>query len=433
MRSIHSSPDRAIAVGGVVDRMHRRSWPIVVTLFSVVTGMAYCLVWGSALNHSPGWRISGDIWGTFRSAQFIGWGDLGNVYGDQTGLVTLPGILLLFAPIAMLASVLHMTESFPMTLPHPTAWLILGPYEILISCAALFACDALAERLGVGRGRRGLLCIAEGVVLWNVSVVWGHPEDAVALALALYAVVLALDGRWRGAGWLFGAAIATQPVVVLMLPVMLAMAGKRRVIPLLLRALLPPLFLLATPLVAEFHVTVHSLVDQPNFPNLDHRTPWTSLAPRLGGSGQAVSVAAGPGRLVAVALACAVGWWSRRWRHRPDMILLAVATTLALRCFTESVMVSFYVWPVLAVGLVVAARRSRWQLACGVIAAVGITLCSDLHLGEWLWWGLVTGGIVGVLLSGIPSRRRGPVPITTSATEEAPVRDRLPALVGARP
>src|ERR1700722_18474078 len=192
MRSIHSSPDRAIAVGGVLARMHRRSWPIVVTLFSVVTGMAYCLVWGSALNHSPGWRISGDIWGTFRSSQFIGWGDLGNVYGDDTGLVTLPGILILFAPIAMLAGVFNMTESFPFTLPHPTAWLVLGPYEILISCAALFACDALAERLGVGRGRRGILCIAEGIVLWNVSVIWGHPEDAVAVALALYAVVLAL-------------------------------------------------------------------------------------------------------------------------------------------------------------------------------------------------------------------------------------------------
>ena len=39
------------------------------------------------------------------------------------------------------------------------------------------------------------------------------------------------------------------------------------------------------------------------------------------------------------------------------MIVLAVAFTLALRCFTESVMVSFYVWPVLAVGLVVVMRR----------------------------------------------------------------------------
>ena len=35
---------------------------------------------------------------------------------------------------------------------------------------------------------------------------------------------------------------------------------------------------------------------------------------------------------------------------------MAAAFALALRCFTESVMVSFYVWPALAVGLVVVVR-----------------------------------------------------------------------------
>ena len=93
-------------------------------------------------------------------------------------------------------------------------------------------------------------------------------------------LVLALDGRWIGVGWLFGAAVATQPVVVLMLPVLLALAGRSRVLPLLVRASLPSVLLLATPLAAEFHATVRALVDQPNFPNIDHRTPWTSFAPR---------------------------------------------------------------------------------------------------------------------------------------------------------
>ena len=43
-------------------------------------------------------------------------------------------------------------------------------------------------------------------------MIWGHPEDAVAVGFALYALVFALDGRWTGAGWLFGAALATQPL-----------------------------------------------------------------------------------------------------------------------------------------------------------------------------------------------------------------------------
>jgi hypothetical protein len=416
---------------GLAARLRRRSWPTAITALSLVTGMLYCLLWSPLVRHTHQWVVPGDIWGAFRSAQFVGWGDLGNVYGAGTGLVTFPGILLLFAPVAMITGAFGMTDSFPFQLAHPTSWLVLGPYEILISCSAIFACDALAERLGVARGRRRLLCVAEGVVMWNISVVWGHPEDAVAVALAIYALVLAFDGRWGGAGWLFGAAVATQPVVVLMLPVFLALAGKSRALSLLVRASLPSVLLLATPLVAEFHATVHALVDQPNFPNIDHRTPWTSLAPRLGGSGERLSVAAGPGRVVAIALACLTGWMARRWRTRPEMIVLAVAFTLALRCFTESVMVSFYVWPALAVGLIVVMRRSTWHWVIGVTAAVIVTVCSDSHLGEWAWWGIVNGGIAAVLWAGNPSRLHRPLPISTSAADVAPTADRPPALVGA--
>jgi len=394
--------------------------------------MAFCLLWAPVVRHTHIWLVPWDIWGAYRSAHFIGWGDLGNVYGAGTGLVTFPGVLLLLAPIAMLTGTFGMSENFPFILAHPTAWLVLGPYEILISCSALFACDALAERLGVGRGRRRLLCVAEGVVLWNVSVMWGHPEDALAVALAIYALVLALDGRWSMSGWLFGAAVATQPVVVLMLPVMLALAGRNRALPLLVRASLPAVLLLGTPLAAEFHVTVRALVDQPNFPNIDHRTPWTSLAPRLGGSGLGLSVAAGPGRVVAIILACVTGWMARRWRDRPEMIVLAAALTLALRCFTESVMVSFYVWPVLAIGLVVVMRGSSWRWAVGIAAAVAVTVCSDSHLGEWAWWGFVNGGIIVLLATGIPSRLRRPLPITTTVADAAPARDHPPELVGAR-
>jgi hypothetical protein len=433
MRSTLTSSDHNVSGRGFTGRVRRRSWPIAVTVLSLATGMAYGLLWAPLVRHTQTWLAPGDIWGAYRSAAFIGWGDLGNIYGGDTGLVTFPGILLLFTPVAMLTGAFGMTQSFPFYLPHPTAWLVLGPYEILMSCAALFAFDALAERLGVGRGRRGLLCVAEGVVLWNVSVMWGHPEDAVAVALAAYALVLALDGRWSGTGWLFGAAIATQPVVLLVLPVVLAVAGKQRALPLLVRASLPSMLLLATPLVAEFHLTAHSLVAQPNFPNVDHRTPWTALAPRLGGSGQGLKVAAGPGRLVAVILACAVGWWSRRWRDRPEMIVLAVAFTLALRCFTESVMVAFYVWPALAIALVVVLRATTWRWIAGVLIAVAVTVCSDFRLGEWAWWGSVSGGIVLVLGAGIPSRLRRPMPITTNVAETTPVRDHPPALVGARP
>jgi hypothetical protein len=423
--------DRGTRPTGNPSRLRRRAWPLAVSVALVAAGMAYSLFWAPVVRHHPYWVDPGDLWSTYRAAHYVGWGDLGGVYGAGAGLVTFPGILLLLAPVAMLTGALHLSESFPKFLPHPTAWLVLGPYEILLSVVPLFACDALAERLGIGRGRRAVLCAAEAIVLWNVSVMWGHPEDAVAVGLALYAFVFALDGRWTGAGWLFGAALATQPLVLLMLPVLLAVGGRRQLVGLASRAVLPAVALVLTPLISQFHATAHALLDQPNFPGIDHATPWTALAPVLGGRGHNLIVAAGPGRVVALVLACALGWWARRWRHEPELIMWSAAAALALRCLTESVMVDFYVWPALAVGIVVAARVGRWRLAVAVVAAVFTTAAAQWRLGWLPWWAIVTAGLMVVLAVGTRLGHR-------SMTEDAcassvPSRGREPprALVGA--
>jgi hypothetical protein len=386
---------------GGARRLRRRAWPLVLTVAFVITGMAFSLFWAPLVRHHPYWLTSGDLWGTYRSAHYVGWGDLGGIYGAGTGLVTFPGILLALAPLAMLTGALGLTEAFPRFVPHPTAWLALGPYEMLLSAVALFASDALAERLGVSKGRRAVLCVAGTIILWNVAVLWGHPEDAVALGLALYALIFALDGRWTGAGWLFGAAFATQPLVLLMLPVLFALGGRPRVVGLAARGIGPAVALVLTPLISQFHVTAHALLDQPNFPNIDHATPWTALAPVLGGKGRDLAVAAGPGRVLALVLACGLGWWARRWRERPDLIVWAAATALALRCFTESVMVAYYIWPALVVGLVVAARQGRLRLGCAAVISIAVTVTAQWHLGELPWWAVVTAGIVAVLAIGV--------------------------------
>jgi hypothetical protein len=399
---------RTLWTTAVRARSSRRAWPVVLTVASVATGMAFGLLWAPLTGHGALWVPPGDIWSTYRGAHFVGWGDLGGIYGAGTRLVSFPGILFVLAPVAMLTSALGMTESFPMTLAHPSAWLVLGPVEILVACVALFSLDALAERLGVSRARRRLLCVAQAAVLWDVSVMWGHPEDAVAVGLAVYALVFALDDRFAGAGWLFGAAVATQPLVLLMAPVLAAMAGHRRLAGFTVRALAPAAALLAVPLLADFRNTVHALVDQPNFPLVDHMTPWTALAPRLGGQGRQLAVAAGPGRLVAVVLAAALGVWVRRWTHRPDLLVWACAAALALRCFTESVMVPFYVWPALAIAMVACAAATPSRMVVGSVAAILVTVYANFHFSEWLWWLPVTFGVVVVLAVGWPAGSSAP-------------------------
>jgi hypothetical protein len=391
-------------------RLSRRAWPVVFTMASLVVGLAFWFGWGPAVVHRSIWITPGDIWGAYRSAHFVGWGALGGVYSAGTRVVAFPGMLLVLAPVAMITGALGMSESFPFVLAHPTAWLVLGPVEVLLGCVALFAFDALAERLGVGRRRRGVLCAVEAVALFNVTALWGHPEDALAVGLGAYALVLVIDRRWVGAGWLFGAAVATQPLVVLMLPVLLAAVGRRRCAAFAARSVLPAAALVSVPLVADFRATVRALVEQPNFPSIDHRTPWTALAPRVAGHGHDLAVAGGPGRVAAVALACALGLWARRWRNRPELLVWGCAMALGLRCFTESVMDPYYVWPAVAVGLVALSTGSGVRLWSGAVLAVFVTGYGDLHLSPWVWWLPVTAAIAAVLVLGLPPAERGDLP-----------------------
>jgi len=41
--------------------------------------------------------------GTYRAAQYVGWGDIGDIYQGGTGFISLPGIAVLLAPMTILA------------------------------------------------------------------------------------------------------------------------------------------------------------------------------------------------------------------------------------------------------------------------------------------------------------------------------------------
>ena len=63
-------------------------------------------------------------------------------------------------------------------------------------------------------------------------------------------------------------------------------------------------------------------------------------------------------------------WVSRRWRDRPELLVFACVVALALRSYTESVLNDYYPWAALAVGVVVAARCTRWRF--GIASALAI-------------------------------------------------------------
>ena len=413
----------------MVERLADKAWPILVSALFVALGLLYCFEWGSVVRHKPGlWITPADIWTTYRSAGAVAHGHLSSVYGS--GVLAFPGIVTLLAPLgaainSFTTTAIQVTQNGLPTagvhyllLPgtpyflndiersgtklydiHRGASVVLLPVMLLLSCLALFALDALAERLGVARQRRAVLCVVQGVLLWPVTVISGHPEDAVAVALAAYALIFAFDRRFTGAGWLFGAAVALQPLVIVLFPLLLALGGRSRALGLIVRGALPAAVLVIPPLAADAHDTLHALVDQPAFPDAagTHHTPWTFLAPKLGGKGVDATVGGGPIRTVALALAGVLGWWALRWRDRPEMIVWAAALALALRTYTESVMTSYYVWPALAVGVIVAARATLVRLALAIAIAVITTVVAQWHLAEYPWWTLQVVGVTALL------------------------------------
>ncbi len=448
-------------VDDVIERLDRRAWPAVVSPLLVLVGLLYVFRWGPVVQHSASrWEAPSDLWRTFLASSEFAHGHFGAVYSTRLGFLALPGMLLLLSPLGALSGVLHTTaiqitnapnpkvflyatnQAYPDTIftalqigkGHPTQYWLhpqwfapLMVAALVSSCTILFACDALAERLQVSRSRRAVLALLEAVLVFNVTVLWGHPEDALAVALAVYSFLAALDQRFSRSGWLFGAALAFQPLVIIVLPIILVMAGAARLAGFLLRAALPAAVLVVPSLIANFHETIHFTVVQPTYPNLadNHKTPIYPLAPSTGGKGAFLTVGGGPLRAVVLLLAGAFGLWTRRWRQRPELLAWAIALALALRVLGEPVMTSYYVWPALAVAVAVASRAHIVRFAAAAVLAVSVTVVAQWHLSEYWWWGLEVAGVAGVLAAAArpapldpdyqAERKRRVVPVAVSA------------------
>jgi hypothetical protein len=395
----------APAVGGRSPWLLRRLFPLLATVVMIIIGMAGT-IWGPRYYGKSAWALPDDLWGTMIAAQRLVHLNLAGLYTPPTQLVSLPGAAVILIPLVALIDAGGLRLGLPDAhAAHPGTWLLAGPYEVAISAVVLFAADAIAERLGVTRPRRFLLAAASATALWSVTIRWGHPEDAVATGLLLYAILALSETRTSRAAWLAGAAVAVQPLVLLAFPVLLTVVGPRRLPGFLTRAAAPGLLLLAAAAAANWTATTHAVTSQPNSPRIDHPTPWIYLAPHLADD----QVAAGPARILALVAACGCGllaWHS--WRARdmapdapgvpgatgaagwsPDRlqeVLWWTALALALRSAFEPVMVAYYLWPPLAVALIPASRDWTRLLSTGITAVV-LTFFSQIRWhNPWSWW-----------------------------------------------
>ena len=405
------------------NRLLNRLFPLIASLGLITVGMATTTV-GPEAYHASEWALPYDLWGTLIAATRLAHGQVGGIYGPGTGLVSLPGTAVILVPIAAVISALGLSLNIPGPQNlHPAVWLVAGPYQIALCCVVLFAADALAEHLGVTFWKRGLLAVAEACALWSVSARWGHPEDAVAVGLLLYAALALARGKVAQAGWLTGAAVCVQPLVLLALPMLVATLPWRRVAWFLVRGALPSAALLAAAAIANWGAMYTAVTSQPNSPTINHPTAWTPLAPHIANG----NVAAGPFRLATIILACGCAVMiRRRWgavegAWPPEVlsdVLWWMALALALRSFFEPVMVSYYPWPPLAVALIPTATINWIRLITAGVVAGGVTLQGQgpWH-NVWAWWAPLVAGLL-ILLAISRPRWRAPRVVPVPALEE---------------
>jgi hypothetical protein len=393
----------------------RRLFPLLATVVMTAIGMAGT-IWGPRYYGKTAWALPDDLWGTLIAAQRFAHLDLGGLYTSPTQLVSLPGAAIILVPAIAIIEVTGLRLGLPSAHgAYPAVWLFVGPYQVAISAVTLFAADAIAERLGASRPRRFWLAAFGATALWSVTVRWGHPEDAVAVGLLLYAILALADSRTSRSAWLAGAAVAVQPLVLLAFPLLAAVVSPRRLAGYVARAAIPSALLLAAAAAANWTATVHAVTSQPNSPVIDHPTPWIYLAPHLAGG----QVAAGPARIAAIVAACVCALVvARRWRAaRPGVrwghqalgeLLWWIAVALALRSAFEPVMVAYYLWPPLAVALAAASRDWSRLIPTGCVA-VALTFFSQVRWhNPWIWW---TPMVIGLALALYFARiHAGPAP-----------------------
>ncbi len=265
------------------------------------------------------------------------------------------------------------------------------------------------------------------VIAWPVAVVWGHAEDALALALACYALLAVIDGRWVRCGWLLGLGVVIQPLVVLLLPIVIGTTPGGRRVRTMISASLPSVFLVGVALAGNPTQTIRAVIEQPTPASVNHATPWVYLAPHVAdpssqqfnraglvpavghsggyavrGPGNPVLVSGGVGRLIDVVLAVMVGLYVWRRPQPEERFVWLAAAMLASRCLFEAVMTPYYLAPPLILLLVLAARQGGKRFVAAAVVGLETTVFAYHHLNPWFWWATVVVGMGAVLLLSAP-------------------------------
>ena len=219
---------RSLPTDPAVTEKDRGAWPssLVMGGLFVAAAMAVSLRFGWVMGVRGGWAVSSDVWMTVNAGRFVWNGALGYVYQGTTSYA-LPLSFILMAPASGLVDRLGLTEGYPTPLPHPNAWLVIGPYTLVFGIFLLHAVRRLAWDLGI-RSRLWLVQLGAVLIVLVPAFQWGHFEDVLALTAAIWALRRMIAGDFVRAALYVSIAISFKQWAVLLLPFVLAAAPPGR-------------------------------------------------------------------------------------------------------------------------------------------------------------------------------------------------------------
>jgi hypothetical protein len=210
---------------------------------------------------------------------------------------------------------------------------------------------------------------------------YGHAEDLVALGCMLYALVAALEGRGRAAGWWLGVALAFQFLAFLAVPIALVLLKRRQWLGAIVPMIAVPLSVMIVPLVSEPRATWSQLVHQKVYDDFGFISPTWHLDPGVG------AVIRGLVALVAIPAALLlVRTLPDDRRSAANFVIWILALLFALRVF-EPELVPYFLAPALALLAISASRGTWWRLlaACGLAVWLNWWLHDPVD-GRWVLW-----------------------------------------------
>ena len=287
---------------------------------------------------------------------------------------------------------------FSLFLRAPFVWLVFEQHLTVVYLVGALPCLAAVAALGwylrsrmLALGRPALAALLVGLLaVLNPGTLralhWGHPEEFLAGALCVGAIIAATRRRSLLAGLLLGLAVATkQWAVIAVIPTLLAACDHR--IRLLLvsgavaGAIALPNLLLAPQSVVGMHTSLAQAQPVASPPNVwwPISTPRTAAERRESSKGFGAKIPAWAATLshpLIVLLAVPLGWlfWRRRAQLAAHDVLGLFALLMLARCFLDPWNIDYYHAPfLLALLSWEALARDGWPRMT-LFAGVALTL-----------------------------------------------------------